>query len=176
MKAVFLDRDETLNHDPGYINDPEIIKLKDSAAEGLKLLSDAGYIFFILTNQSGVGRGKILPEQLDAVHKRLLEELEKHSIHIEKIYYCPHVDEDHCTCRKPKSGLLDQALSEYEIDIEKSFLIGDRIRDIIPGEKVRMKGILVFNKIAPSDKIPSNLIFMAENLIDAAGFILKSDS
>ena len=173
MKAIFLDRDETLNHDPGYINNPDIIKLKDGVVEGLSLLGNAGYVFFILTNQSGVGRGKILPEELQAVHDRLLMILQENGIHIEKIYFCPHVDEDHCNCRKPESGLLEQAMDDYDIEIEKSYILGDRLRDIIPGEKFGMRGILVYNKISADEQRPGNLVHAAENLEDAARFILK---
>ena len=173
MKAIFLDRDETLNHDPGYINNPDIIKLKNGVVEGLTLLRDAGYTFFILTNQSGVNRGKILPEELEAVHDRLLSLLNEHGIHIEKIYFCPHVDEDKCLCRKPLPGLLEQALDEYEIDIPGSYIIGDRLRDIIPGEKYSIKGILAYRKISVDEPVPGNFIYEAEDLLDAARHILK---
>jgi len=172
-RTVLLDRDETLNFDPGYINDPDQIILKPGVVEGLLLLRDAGFTFFILTNQSGVGRGLITPEQLEAVHERLRNELEAHKIHIEKFYVCPHTDIDNCDCRKPKSGLVDRVFSDNDLDGEHCYLVGDRLRDIIPGEERGIPGILVYRKPDTSAELPSNLILVASDLKEAADHILE---
>ena len=176
MKAVLLDRDETLNFDPGYISDPDLIRLKPGVAEGLSLLRDAGYIFFILTNQSGVGRGLISREQLESVHRRLKDVLAESQIEIKKIYFCPHTDEDNCDCRKPHAGMVRAALKEFSLNADDCFLIGDRLRDIIPGEELNIPGIMVYSSPHKDDIIPSNLIYIARDLKDAADFVLSREN
>src|SRR6185295_10607300 len=106
MRALLFDRDETLNEDPGYLNDPEKVRLKPGIGDPLRDLKDAGFKFFVLTNQSGVARGLIQPSELKSVHLRLSELLHDEGIEIEKYFVCPHVDEDQCDCRKPRPGLF----------------------------------------------------------------------
>jgi histidinol-phosphate phosphatase family protein len=175
-KAVLLDRDETLNFDPGYIRDPSVVRLKPGVVEGLCRLRDAGFQFFVLSNQSGINRGLIKPEELEAVHARLLGLLAEHNLYIEKIYVCPHTDEDKCDCRKPKSGLIDRVFSEYDLDAEHTYLAGDRLRDIIPGEARGIDGVMVYNDPEPDLPIPSNLIRSASDLLEAAECILMRDA
>lgn len=173
MKAILFDRDETLNFDPGYISDPDLIRIKPGVIEGLQMLRDAGYVFFILTNQSGVGRGLISEEQLESVHKRLLDILSKSQIEIKKIYYCPHTDDDNCSCRKPQAGMILSAIQEFSLNPEECFLIGDRLRDIIPGEGLGIPGVLVYGSPGKDDIIPKNLVYIASDLKDAADFVLS---
>ena len=100
MKAVFVDRDGVITEDIGYVHKIEDFKLVPNAIEGLKLLKD--YKLFIITNQSGIGRCYYKIEDFLNYNKRVLKELQKHIIKIEKTYYCPHKPEDNCECRKPK--------------------------------------------------------------------------
>lgn len=172
MKAILLDRDDTLNEDPGYINDPSILQLKPGVVEGLSLLRDAGYRFFVLTNQSGVSRGLISPSQLAAVHERLAGMLEEKGIHIEKFYVCPHQDSDGCTCRKPAPGMFEQFFAEYRAEPSACYAIGDKIRDIRAAGSV--PGVLLCEKktVAQQDH-PHNLQYCARDMLDAARYILK---
>jgi D-glycero-D-manno-heptose 1,7-bisphosphate phosphatase len=197
MNVIFLDRDDTLNEDPGYLNDPVKVKLLPGVVEGLLKLHNAGYHFIVLTNQSGVGRGLITLEQLEAVHRRLLTKLEAQGVPILDLFFCPHIPDDHCNCRKPLPGLLWKALQGYpHIDLEKSWIIGDRYRDLMPGLRPHaddsgpvVKGILVGGKEADGKEggdreaggkdqapPPANLRYTVADLQEAADRILGSNS
>lgn len=173
IKAIFLDRDETLNHDPGYISDPELIQLKDNVVKGLTRLKELDYKFFIFSNQSGIGRKYFTIDQLNLVNQRLLDRLSEGNIQIEKIYICPHTEKDNCKCRKPEPGMLLDAMQDYEIDKEKSFIIGDRIKDIQSGSTLSIKGILVHSKVDTEEEkfCPNNLVYEARDILDAAEYI-----
>lgn len=178
-KVIFLDRDNTLNKDPGYISKPEQIELLPYVVEGLQLLKNLGYEFIIITNQSGIARKFFTEKDLYKVNQRLLDILSEYSIQILDIFYCPHKDEDNCNCRKPKPGLIQQALEKYKnIDIQNSWIMGDRLRDIFPGEPFHIKGVLIQNATDELEKelIPKNLITIKENLYQAALFIKEYKS
>jgi histidinol-phosphate phosphatase family protein len=133
-KAVFLDRDETLNPDPGYISDPDHFSLYPWVPAGLKRLKDAGFLLVVVSNQSGVGRGWIDPAALERIHAkldRLLQEAE--GIRMDAYSICPHRPEDGCICRKPKPELLLRASRLLDIDLSRSFMIGDRKSDYEAG-------------------------------------------
>ena len=179
MKVIFLDRDDTLNEDPGYLNDPLKLRLLPHVVEGLGRLQAAGYHFIILTNQSGVGRGLITHDQLDAVHRRLCAILEGHGITILDIFSCLHHPDEDCNCRKPKPDLLRQACERFpDIDLKHSWVIGDRLRDIAIGEAglpqhQRVAGILVGHK-DDDMAAPDNLRYRVADLNEAADRILQS--
>lgn len=173
MKAILLDRDDTLNDDPGYINDPALIRLKPLVTEGLLLLRDAGFRFFVMTNQSGIARGLITTEQLEEVNARLAGLLADAGIHIEKFYVCPHMDADLCTCRKPRPGLFQRFFEEYNCLPADCFAIGDKMRDIEAARGV--PGLLLSEKKTVADEapVPENLHYRAANMLEAAKYILK---
>ncbi len=172
-KIIFLDRDDTLNKDYGYISHPEQVELLPFVVEALSLLKKLGFEFIVLTNQSGIGRKYFTEEDLEKVNNRLKDILKKHSISMLDLFYCPHTDEDSCDCRKPKSGLLLQALEKYKnIDLSKSWIIGDKLRDIFPGEELHIKGILLQKNFElKQTTIPKNLVHISENLLQAALYI-----
>jgi len=177
MKVIFLDRDETINVDSGYINSPKNIKLKKNTIEGLSLLKDFGYKFIVVSNQSGIGRKIISKKQLKKVNSKIFSLLNKGHIKIKDTFICPHLPEDNCNCRKPKNGLILQAIKKYKrknpINLEKSYIIGDRIRDISCAEKQNISGILL-DKAVPEIK-PSNLIHQCNDLQEVAEFILEKE-
>lgn len=145
-KAVFLDRDGTLMVDKGYLGDPDQVELLPTVPEALGLLADNGFRLFVVTNQSGVGRGYFTEKQMHLVHWRLRMLLRKKDAEIGKIYYCPHVPENNCGCRKPKPGLLRKAAEEQDIDLKRSYIVGDKRSDWEAGRQV---GVLpIFNYIA----------------------------
>ena len=132
-QAVFLDRDGTIIVDKNYMADPAEIELLPGAVRGLRRLQEAGFLLIIVTNQSGIARGYFTEQALHEVHRRLLEILEGEGIQIAGIYYCPHGPEDDCFCRKPKPGLLLDAAAEHGVDLYKSAMVGDSLRDTQAG-------------------------------------------
>ena len=129
-KAVFLDRDGTINYDYGYVHKKDKLKFLPGVIESLERLNNAGYLLIIITNQSGIGRGYFTLEEYNEFNNYMLEKLKEQGINITKVYYCPHTDNDNCNCRKPKLGLFYQAIDEYNIDLNESYAIGDNERDL----------------------------------------------
>ena len=141
-KAVFIDRDGVINSDEGhyYVFRPEDFEINDGIMHGLKQLSDTGYQLIIVTNQGGVAKGEYSEEDVHTVHAYLKDQLRKNNIELTAIYYCPHHNSvSECDCRKPKPGMILQAIEEHQIDAKKSFLIGDSKRDIEAGQKAGLK-------------------------------------
>ncbi|MGK9367871.1 D-glycero-alpha-D-manno-heptose-1,7-bisphosphate 7-phosphatase [Melioribacter sp. Ez-97] len=150
--ALFLDRDGTINHDPGYIRDPEIVRLIDGVAENLKDLKEKfGFKLIIISNQAGVAKGLMTVEEVEAVNKRVKDLLEENGVAIDDIYYCPyHPDFDppeKSKCRKPSPFMILQAAKDHDIDLSRSFMIGDRVSDIEAGINANVKTILIANDI-----------------------------
>lgn len=141
-KAIFLDRDGTLNEDSGYVHKIEDFKLLPGVIEGLNLLKEK-YLFFIITNQSGIGRGYYTEQDFWKFNFKLLEQLEKNGIKIEKTYFCPHTKEMNCDCRKPKTKFLEEITVEYEIDLNQSWMIGDHPSDVEFGKNAGCKTIFL---------------------------------
>jgi len=174
MNIIFLDRDNTINYDPGYLSDPNLVQILPYVIDGLKLLNNAGYEFIIITNQSGIGRGYYKEEDMHRVNQRILDILKSQNIFIKDIFFCPHTEEDQCMCRKPKPGLILQALEKYPtINLKTSWIIGDSLRDIFAGENLNIKGVLIDAETKPIEKKPINLIYVAKNLKEAAECILN---
>ena len=144
-RAVFLDRDDTIMVDAVYAKDPEDVRLLPGAAEGIRALTDAGFLVVIATNQSGLGRGYFTEEDLAAVNRRLRDELRARGADYDALYYCPHRPEDACECRKPKPGLLLRAATDLGIDLDASYCIGDRAWDVEAGRAAGMKTVLITN-------------------------------
>lgn len=138
-KAVFLDRDGTINKDYGYVFEIEKFEFIEGVIEGLKILSNLGYKLIVITNQSGIARGYYSEEDASKIFNYMKEKLLKEGIVIEKIYYCPHIG-DNCNCRKPKLELFYKAQKEFDIDFNESYAIGDKIRDLAICQKENVKG------------------------------------
>jgi|SRR5690554_3549692 D-glycero-D-manno-heptose 1,7-bisphosphate phosphatase len=144
-KAVFLDRDGVINDGSLYytylIDD---FKINKGVIEGLKLLQNHGFLLVIITNQSGVAKGIYSGKDVEAVHEYLIEILRKHNVDIAGIYVCPHhPDISSCDCRKPKTALFEQAIRDLSVDVAHSYMIGDSERDIIAGEKMGLRSVLI---------------------------------
>ena len=171
--AIFLDRDNVIVEDVGYVHKIKDFKLIDNAVEGLKLLKK--YKLFIITNQSGIGRGYYALKDFESFNNHLLNELKKHKIKIQKTYYCPHRPEDDCDCRKPKIKLLKDAEKEFNVDLKKSFVIGDRKSDFEMGRNAGCKTIHVLTGHGNNSKNDVKPDYFAKDLVDAAQWILKND-
>ena len=143
-KAIFLDRDGVINKEIGYVYRVEDFVLNGDVIESLKKLQNAGFIFIVVTNQSGIAKELYTHEDVEKVHKHMLLLMKENNISIAEIYYCPHhSDVEPCICRKPDSGMLEKAIARFNIDVSKSFLVGDKERDIQAAEKAGVRGILI---------------------------------
>lgn len=153
QKAIFLDRDGTINKMVGFITKPEQFELIDGAAEAIKAINKSGYLAIVVTNQPVIARGDCTFEELQAVHDKMETELGKKGAFIDAIYICPHHTDKgfpgerleykrDCDCRKPKPGLLLQAAKDFNIDLSESYMIGDSDQDMKAGENARVKNTL----------------------------------
>jgi D-glycero-D-manno-heptose 1,7-bisphosphate phosphatase len=178
-RAIFLDRDGTLNLDTGYVSSPRDVKLLAGAAEGTKRLADAGYALIITSNQSGIARGLLSEAQADDVDRRLLSLLRARGVAIEAVYRCPHLPDGsvaelaiECDCRKPKPGLFLRAAADLKLDLRSSWAIGDSPRDVEAGLAAGCRAILLEKSGAGDEHRPK--VRIAKNLIEAAGIILSA--
>jgi D-glycero-D-manno-heptose 1,7-bisphosphate phosphatase len=143
-KAVFLDRDGTLIEYVLELTKPEQLKILPGAAEGVKMLSDAGFLCIIVTNQPIIEKGKITREQADEINRVLTERLAAEGARIDGVFVCPHrFKEPSCVCRKPNQEMVEDAVAKFDIDLGKSWMVGDALRDIETGRRGGMKTILV---------------------------------
>jgi D-glycero-D-manno-heptose 1,7-bisphosphate phosphatase len=144
MKLAILDRDGVINYDSDeYIKSVDEFRLIPGSLAAIARLNKAGYTVVITTNQSGIARGFYDEETLNAMHNKLRALLKEHAGHIDAIYYCPHGPDDHCDCRKPKPGMLKQALQDFNASAQQAFAIGDSVRDLESAQSVGVKPILV---------------------------------
>jgi len=171
--AVFVDRDDTLIADVGYCKDPDRVQLLPGVVEGLQRLSRAGMAIIVVTNQSGLGRGVFTEDDLSAVHARLRSELEASGVGLRAIYYCPHLPEDNCSCRKPRPGLLLKAASEMDLNLKTCFMIGDRELDLLAGRSAGTRTILVSKEVQERADVERIADFVVKNLVEAASVILN---
>ncbi len=183
-KAVFVDRDGTLMEDPGYLNDPSAVKLLPGVELAIKSLKQAGYLIVVVTNQSGVARGLITEENLEAVHAELRRQLGEKGAHVDGIYYCPYHPEGTVDAyavdselRKPKPGMLLKAASELEIDLTRSWMVGDRAHDVEAGQRAGCRAIRIRTP-GPGQQRPDDESVQADyvvrNLVEAARLILRA--
>jgi D-glycero-D-manno-heptose 1,7-bisphosphate phosphatase len=149
-RAVFLDRDGTLVLARHYPRVPEDLVLYEGVAEQLRAVQEAGYDLILITNQGGLAYGFFQIADLDAMHAYLRRELEKQGVHLTAIYYCPHHPRGRlrdlaieCDCRKPKPGMLQRAAAEHQIDLSRSWFIGDILDDVEAGNRAGCRTILV---------------------------------
>lgn len=178
-KAIFLDRDGTLNEDSLYPHKKENFKLLPGVIEGLQKLSK-GYIFIIITNQSGIGRGIFRDEDFHDFNSHLVSVLKGKNIKIKKTYYCPHKPEEGCDCRKPSIKNLKNAAREFNIDIKKSWVIGDHPPDVELGKNAGTRTIFMLTghgkqHVKDLENIGLEPDFIANNFLEAANFIINKN-
>ena len=144
-RAVFLDRDGTIASDVHYCRRVEDFRLFPSVPDAVKLLNDNGFRVVVITNQSGIARGYFTEDTLNDIHRKLKDELAKSNAYVDGIYYCPHHPDDKCDCRKPKTGLFKDVAQAFDIDLSRSFGVGDSAMDIEAGKALGCKTILIGN-------------------------------
>jgi D-glycero-D-manno-heptose 1,7-bisphosphate phosphatase len=185
-KAVFLDRDGTLNFDPGYIGNPKDLKLFPDTGNVLTALKNKyQFKLIVISNQAGIARGIITEEQVISVNNELNKKLSEFDVQIDAFYYCPfHPDfssEEDCLCRKPSPKMILDAVGDLNIDISKSYFIGDTAADIVAGVTAQLKTILVktgngaksISILQNGNYFPS---FVAKNLTEAYKFIINDST
>lgn len=186
-RAVFLDRDGTINKDVGYPSSYNSIEIYPYSFKAVRKLNQAGFITVVVTNQSGVGRGLIEEDILKDIHARMQEEFKAQNARLDSIYYCPHYISSayseynkNCACRKPRPGMALKAAAELGIDTARSYMIGDKAEDIIFGMNIKAIPILLLTghgrhalkELKDMGKEPA---YVAENLLEAASWILKQE-
>lgn len=152
IKAIFLDRDGTINAENYYLHKIEEFEFLPGVLEGLKILQDAGYQLIVITNQSGIARGYYSEEDFLLLNNWMIQTLETQGVYIKKVYYCPHLPNAKikryrmvCTCRKPLLGMFEKAIQEFQIDVNQSWVIGDKIRDCELCRNTNCRGFLIGN-------------------------------
>ncbi len=184
--AVFLDRDGTLNEDPGYLGDPDKVKLFPYTGEALSILKNKLNLkLIVVSNQSGIARGLITKENVEAVNRKINDLLKINNVAIDAFYYCPyHPDfstKEECSCRKPSTAMVMKATKDHSIELKKSYMIGDAVSDIECGYNSGLKTVLVktgfgnesFSTLQKLNKIPT---FTADNIFEASKIIEKDFS
>ncbi|MFX0001890.1 MAG: D-glycero-beta-D-manno-heptose 1,7-bisphosphate 7-phosphatase [Candidatus Hodarchaeota archaeon] len=144
-RAVFLDRDGVINKEVNYLSNPKNFKFIKGSIEALKILKQKGFLLIIITNQAGIARGFFTEETLKTIHNKMISRLEKQGIELDDIYYCPHHPDftGPCNCRKPNPAMILKAKSKYNIDLTKSYMVGDTLNDIQTGKAANCKTVLV---------------------------------
>ena len=145
MKTVFLDRDGVINRnrENDYVKRWSEFEFLPHTVEAIRFLTHAGYQLIVVTNQACINKGILSSKTLNEIHRNMLAEIEGTGGRIHAVYYCPHRDDENCTCRKPKPGMLFQAALEHKIDIDNTYLIGDSNRDIQAGNEFGVCSLLV---------------------------------
>lgn len=172
--CIFFDRDGTLIEERHYLADPAQVAMIAGAAEAVRLARSGGFLAVVLTNQSGVGRGYFTLEDVRRVNGRMLELLAAEGAAVDGIYVCPHAPEDNCPCRKPRTGLVEQAARELGIDIARSWMIGDKAADLELARNAGMRGVLVRTGYGAEAEAQAGELaaFCAEGVLEAVRGIL----
>jgi len=180
VPVVYLDRDGTLNFDPGYLNEPEQLRLLPGVAPAVARLNRAGFKTVVLSNQSGVARGLITQDQLEAIHQRLRELLAEDGAWLDGIFICPHHPDEGCICRKPAPGLVHRALQELGVFPGNAIVIGDKATDVELARNVGTLAVFVRSGSAPEEEQARMAArglapdYVARDLTEAVRWILET--
>jgi len=186
-RAVFLDRDGTLIEESGYLDRLERLVFFPFSVDAVRVLNRAGFAVVIVTNQAGIARGIVEESFVGEAHRHIAARLEAGGAKIDGFYYCPHyptgVVEAYrttCDCRKPQPGLLRRAARDLDLDLEHSFVVGDRWHDLAAGQAVGARGVLVRTGLGHKEeaapealRLGSGQAVIVDNLMDAAAWILQ---
>lgn len=171
-RFVLLDRDGTVIVESNYLSNPDHIELLPGVADTLKELKKLGLGLLIITNQSGIGRKYFDLETLEKIHQKLTDLLFRGGVALDDIYFCPHIPEDNCSCRKPNTGLIDEAKKKHKFDPRLCFVVGDNRVDIELGKNIGATTILVRTGYgAQIEKERINPDYVVDNLEDVLPII-----
>ena len=182
MKACLLDRDGVLIKETNYLSSPKEVSIFPEAIRALQLLKENNYKIIVVTNQAGVAKGFFAEACISEVHAEIDRQLKQHNLKIDHYYYCPHHPEGiveqykkSCNCRKPMPGMIQRAQKDYNLDLSKSFLIGDKISDLLAAKNSGCLGILVetgYGKAYKEEAISKDFSVLP-NIEQAVRFALK---
>lgn len=186
-RAVFLDRDGTINEEVGYLHEIEALRFIQGVPQAIRLFNERQFKVIVVTNQAGVARGYYEESAVDRIHAAIQKQLRAHHARIDAFFYCPHHPTEGmggykkaCNCRKPKSGMLERAALQLGVDLGKSFMIGDKLSDLETGAAAGCGYILVRTgygrktEQSLGGRIPQP-DFIADNLLDASRWILRQN-
>ncbi|MDT7542734.1 MAG: D-glycero-D-manno-heptose 1,7-bisphosphate phosphatase [Acidobacteriota bacterium] len=187
-RAIFIDRDGTISEEVGYVNHPTRYRVFPFAAEAVKTINEAGWLAVLVTNQAGVARGYFKEDLIQLIHDKLAQELARGDARLDAIYYCPHHPtvgalpyRTDCDCRKPKPGLITRAATDLDIDLARSWMIGDRYGDTELARNAGVRAALVLTGYGRGeheyqrDAWQHTPDLVAENLLEAVKEILRID-
>jgi D-glycero-D-manno-heptose 1,7-bisphosphate phosphatase len=163
-KAVFIDRDGVINVEKDYVYRIEDFEFIDGVFDACIYLQDLGYILIVITNQSGIGRGYYKEEDFENLTSWMVGEFAKNGINIANVYHCPHAPNLECNCRKPKTGMIDSAVENFDIDVSKSYLIGDKISDIECAKNAKVKTSIHVKSGHSFDESESSADFIIDSI------------
>lgn len=183
-RAVFLDRDGTIDKEVDYLNSVDDLVLIPGAAEAIRMLNQNSIKVIIATNQAGIAKGYLSEKTVEEIHRELKRKLEEEGAFVDAIYYCPHHPDFggvkykvNCACRKPEPGMFKQAAAEHNLDLANSYSIGDKIDDLLAGKRVGGKTILVLTGYGNEEKqrltTDNRPDYIADNLLSAVKWIIS---
>ncbi|MCU1289759.1 MAG: histidinol-phosphate phosphatase family protein [Acidobacteria bacterium] len=175
QKTIFVDRDGTLIEEVNFLSRLEDLRFFPYTREAVELLKKAGFLIVVVTNQSGIARKVFEEAAMHSIHEQIQADLPEK---LDAFYYCPHMPNDGCACRKPNTGMIEAARAEFPIDLEKSWMIGDKALDIELGFNAGIKTAMVLTGYGRGDidKLERKPDIVAETLIDAVKLIVSYDS
>ena len=191
QKAIFLDRDGTINKEVGFLSNINDFELLPGVAEAIRRINSSGYLAIVITNQPVIARGEVTVDELDQIHNKMETLLGEHGAYLDAIYYCPHHPDKgfdgevaelkiDCDCRKPKPGMLLRAATDFNIDLRNSWMIGDKDKDVMAGKAAGCQTVWIDAPTAqsaagfagsPSERHEINTLY-ADNLLEAVDKIL----
>ena len=170
IKAVFLDRDGTINAThPGYVRNPGQFKFQLGAVEAIKKLSKTDYKIIVITNQSGIAKAVVSENNLAEIHNKMISDLKRKGGRIDAVYYCPHFPDSGCGCRKPEIGMFLKAAKDFEINLSKSWMVGDEEKDVVAARMANIKAIKIKGKMSKEAKLEPH--YYAKDLLGASKII-----
>jgi len=170
-RAIFIDRDGTIIKDKGYITNVSFVELIPGAAQAINRFHSLGFIVVLVTNQSAVGRGYITEDELAKIHKTMKQLLFQEGSFLDAIYACPHHPDERCGCRKPEPGLIRKACKDFDINIAKSYIVGDQKADVELGKKEGMSSILVLTGHGKDTVKETSPDYVVNNILEAEKLI-----
>lgn len=175
-RVVFLDRDGTIIEDKVFLGNPDEIEFFPGAIKAIKTLRESGYKIVVISNQSGIGRGILTEKMVKEVNDCLLQRLKENDAPVDALYFCPHHPDDNCDCRKPKTGMIKKAATEFKLDLKNAVVIGDHLCDIELGKNIGAKTVLMLTghgkkEIGESENSGVKPDFVAKNLLEAANWV-----
>lgn len=173
--AIFLDRDGTLNEHVEYIHERDKFQMIPGAIEALKRLKEHGFRLIVVTNQPGIGMGYFSKEDFFILNRELLKRCRAEGVTLDRVYFCPHTDNDRCGCRKPGTALIERAVSDLNIDLDRSFVIGDMTGDLMLAKNAGCRSILVRTGMGGADqRYPVTPDYIADDILGAVDYILDT--